>query len=279
MNVNRKAIAKAELICYHKEKPKERLLMIHNFTTRERKLTYDGNVIFGMEYVPEKQCEKTNAVIMSHGYNSSYADMNDIAEKLAAEGIYVYCYDFCGGSTRSLSSGKTTDMDINTEIRDLSAVIADIEKRTDIDRIYLYGESQGGFVSALTAAENSERISGLILVYPAFCIPDDWLGRDESTLSAPFDFMGMTISKKFYDGVPRYDVFEKMRSFKKHTVIFHGDCDNVVRLSYAQRLYGVLPDAELTVINGEGHGFSGAVRSNIANKICGFVKEQKCDRP
>lgn len=35
------------------------------------------------------------------------------------------------------------------------------------------GCSQGGFVSGMTAAQLKEQIRGLIMFYPALCIPDD----------------------------------------------------------------------------------------------------------
>ena len=46
-------------------------------------------------------------------------------------------------------------------------------KDIDKKRIVLIGESQGGLVSALAAAERKRQISSLILIYPALCIPDN----------------------------------------------------------------------------------------------------------
>ncbi len=135
--------------------------------------------IRGVVYLPCNTDGKIPTVILSHGYNSSYRCLCDLAESLAKNGIAAYCYDFCGGSTKSISDGKTTEMSIATEQADLLCMLDFVrgQTTTDPDRVFLYGESQGGFVSALTAAENKEKIAGMALLYPAFCIPDNWLGK------------------------------------------------------------------------------------------------------
>ena len=42
----------------------------------------------------------------------------------------------------------------------------------DEENIFLMGTSQGGAVSAITAAANKEEIKGAILLYPAFVLVD-----------------------------------------------------------------------------------------------------------
>ena len=50
----------------------------------------------------------------------------------------------------------------------------------DNDNIFLLGSSQGGVVSAITAADNSEDIAGAVLLYPAFVLVDDAMERFDS---------------------------------------------------------------------------------------------------
>ncbi|MCH5349669.1 MAG: prolyl oligopeptidase family serine peptidase, partial [Oscillospiraceae bacterium] len=147
---------------------------------------------------------------------------------------------------------------------DLQTVIAHIGSLDyiDTDNIYLYGESQGGFVSSLTA---DEKIKGLYLLYPAFCIPDNWAGK---TLDEDTEFMGMTLSNRFCEGLPKYDVFEHIKKYNGTVKIYHGDSDTLVSLPYAQQAAESFKNAELIVFGGEGHGFSSSARRKLVDLIC-----------
>ena len=233
------------------------------------------NTIRGVVYLPCNTDGKIPAVILSHGYNSSYTHLADLALHLAKNGIAAYCYDFCGGSTLSISDGKTTDMSIATEQADLLWMIKYVreQKTTDPDRVFLYGESQGGFVSALTAAENKGIIAGMALLYPALCIPDNWLDKSEDELCGEFDFMGMTLSRTFYESVPKFDIYEHISAFDNPVLVMHGDSDGLVDISYAEKVKNELADCRLTVYHGEGHGFSPKARREMREEVTGFFKE------
>lgn len=222
-----------------------------------------GN-IYGKAFMPEETEGKIPAVILSHGYNSSHEDVSDLAAALAERGVFAYAYDFRGGSLSSKSSGSTTEMSVQSEMDDLRAVISHIESLdyVDSEKIYLYGESQGGFVSSLTA---DEKIRGLYLLYPAFCIPDNWEGK---TIDGETEFMGMTLSHCFCDGLPQYDVFEHIKKYDGGVKIYHGDSDKLVALSYAQKAAESFKNAELIIFGGEGHGFSSSARRKLVDLIC-----------
>lgn len=243
-----------------------------NFTKNEMPCKNGGKMIFGMLYLPKEYTGKLPAVILSHGYNSSFAHVSDLAQSLAEKGFAAYCYDFCGGSTLSKSEGLTTDMSIETEISDLKNVIGMISESgfADSGRIFLYGESQGGFVSALTAAQMPERISGMTLLYPAFCIPDNWLSKDSEKMPEPFEYMGMELSRKFRDELPEYDVFEAVSVFNKPVLVHHGDNDTLVDISYAEKLRSKLSDCRLEIYEKEGHGFSSKARKRMRDMTVDF---------
>ena len=230
-----------------------------------------GSGIFVREYYPLHQDNKC-AVILSHGYNQNLESTSDIAAALAERGIRAYAFDFCGGGFGSKSIGSGIDMSVSTEISDLEVVIDYIKNNVFPEKLFLYGESQGGFVSALTGAKRKD-ISGLVLLYPAFCIPDQWLGRNPSKMTKPFEFMGFTISKKYYDGVPRYDVFEKLGEYTAPVLIMHGTSDSVVNVGYAKKAVKALKNAELILYEGEDHGFSEKARKKEINDISEFLNK------
>lgn len=247
------------------------------YAQEELHCTYEDKDIFGTLYTPDNGREKHPAVILSHGYNCIGADMQDMAKRLAQNGVIAYTFDYCGGSTRSASSGESVDMSIETEQDNLRHVIDMISQLDSVDsgEVYLYGESQGGFVAALTGAEMPDRIAGMFLVYPAFCIVDQWLAMDPATMTEPFNFMGaMTLSKTFYDGVPRYDIYEHISAFDNPVIIYQGDKDAVVNLSYAYKIDEAFPDSSLTVVEGAGHGFGGKDRKLVLDGVSGFFAER-----
>lgn len=246
------------------------------FAKEELHCKYDSVDIFGTLYTPSNGRDVHPAVILSHGYNCIGEDMKDIAERLAENGVLAYSFDYCGGSTRSASSGESVDMSIETEQNDLRHVIDMISEMEAVDssRLFLYGESQGGFVAALTGAEMPDRIAGMFLVYPAFSIVDQWLAMDPDGMTEPFTFMGsMTLSRTFYDGVPRYDVYEHIKAFTNPVIIYQGDKDPVVGLEYAKKVDEALPDSELIVVEGAGHGFGGKDRDLVKDGVCGYFTD------
>lgn len=237
--------------------------------TQELPLSLPDRRIYGKAYIPERG-GALSAVILSHGYNSSHEAVSDLARALAETGVFAYCYDFCGGSAGSKSSGSPEEMSISSEISDLRAVIGFIGGMENIADISLYGESQGGFVSALAADGGIRR---LYLLYPAFCIPDDWKKRMADGIPDKIELMGMTLSRKFCEGLPEYDVFERISRYKGAVRIFHGDADGLVPLSYSEKAAESFPNAELTVFGGEGHGFSPEARARLIEMICGSLRK------
>ena len=113
----------------------------------------DGLLIRGTEYRPAG--DNLPAAIVSHGFMANQDTVRHYALHLAKQGYAAYCFDFNGGSVMgSRSEGRTTDMSVLTEVEDLEAVIDYVTQLPCVGGAgtLLMGCSQGGFVSALTAA-------------------------------------------------------------------------------------------------------------------------------
>jgi len=145
---------------------------LYEYITEELYAERDGNQIYGVAYISQDAGEQMPAVIFSHGFGGNYQVGTQYAEALAAKGYVVYCFDFCGGSPGSRSDGSTLEMSIFTEQADLEAVIVMVQglDYVDEDRLFLIGTSQGGAVSAITAADYPREIRGAVLLYPAFML-------------------------------------------------------------------------------------------------------------
>jgi dipeptidyl aminopeptidase/acylaminoacyl peptidase len=240
------------------------------------KISHHGREIYGVFYKPEveKECP---IVIFSHGYNGTHVDFAMNSEYLASRGIASYCFDFCGGSVNSKSDLQTTEMTIFTEKEDLCAIIEYFKNRKEIDNnnIFLFGGSQGGLVTAMAAEEYLDDVKGMLLLFPAFCIPDNWNERFAKIEDIPetLELWGMTLGKVFFESMRGYDVFKHIGKFHKNVLIFHGDKDAVVALEYGSKASKMYPHSTIEVFEGEGHGFSEAGNRRVAEMTYDFVKE------
>lgn len=221
----------------------------------------DGKNIYGVAYIPKgSQMKKYPTVIFSHGYSSSHIFHSYYGCTLAENGIACYSFDFCGGSNISKSDGKTTEMSVLTEKQDLGAVLNAVKTWDFVDptNIFLCGESQGGFVSALAAVDHENDLKGMVLLYPAFHIPDAMrkMFPDKNGIKDVMDFPAdMKIGRCYVDAVYDMDAYKATKGFKKEVLIIHGDKDEAVPLAFAERAAKEYPLAELRIIKGAGHGY------------------------
>ena len=251
----------------------------HKIKVQELCFGDDGSRIYGRLWLPEGKEGKLPTVICSHGLNSSYrATEYMIGKALAMAGFAVYCYDFRGGSPRSKSQGDPANMSVFTEQDDLNRVMDQIRQlpMVDTDKLFLMGDSQGGFVSTITAEQRSEDVKALILYYPAFCIPEDARNRYPNLEAIPEKTgrKGNMLGKAYHEKLFDYDVYEHISNFPKPVLIIHGDRDKVVKLHYAQRAKQVFPNARLKVLKGQGHGFNPAGVDAAAHMVYDFLIEQ-----
>ena len=172
----------------------------------------EGQKIYGLLYRPVGREGPRPVVIYSHGFGSSYRNGDQYAQALAAQGYLVYCFDFRGGSESSRSEGSHLEMSVFTEQSNLEAVIAMMKARSDVDsdNIFLLGASQGGMVSAMTAADNETDVAGAVLLYPAFVLVDDARERFNSIDEVPESYrhMFMTVGRPYFEKLFDYDVYK-----------------------------------------------------------------------
>ena len=232
------------------------------YETQELWAQRDENRIYGLIYIPQNAGEKMPAVIISHGFGGSHRSGAQYARALAERGYVVYCFDFCGGSSGSRSDGSTLEMSLFTEQADLEAVIAMVRALdyVDADNLFLLGTSQGGAVSALAAAARPQDIRGMVLLYPAFVMVDEANARFQSAADIPetYFFMWMEVGRAYFEPLLDYDIYAEIAAYTNDVLLIHGDADSIVPLSYSERAAEVYPSAQLLVIPGAGHGFSGA---------------------
>lgn len=203
----------------------------------------DGLTIRGYEYRPEG----TNLpiAIVSHGFMANLMTVKHYAQHLAKMGYAAFCFDFCGGCViMGRSDGRTTDMSVLTEVRDLQTVIeyAKSLSYTDSSKILLMGCSQGGFVSALTAAKLKNEVQKLVLFYPALCIPDDarsgkmmWAKFDPQDIPKIVKCGPMKLGRCYVADVVNMNPYDEIKGYEEDILLVHGTADKIVKISYAEK--------------------------------------------
>ena len=237
-------------------------------------LESEGKKIYGKMYLPGEEKDSYPAVILSHGFNSSSMLNEGYAESFAKQGYAAYVFDFCGGSPSTKSDGATTEMSVLTEYRDLSDVMDQIKALDYVDgeQMFLFGLSQGGFVSAYTAAQRPDDVKGLVLFYPAFVLQETYFQQYGSVEDIPdeeFESMGVPLGAIYAKDARSFDIYEEIGKYKGDVLICHGDKDTLVDLSYSEKAVAVYDSAELKVIQYGEHGFQG----KLAREATGYTVE------
>ena len=230
------------------------------------------NRIYGQVYVPDGVGYHRPTVILSHSFGLTYKSMNAYCAMLAKNGYVAYCFDFCGGSKKSKSDGKTTDMTVFTEVKDLESVLSKARalKRVDKNKIFLLGTSQGGLVSALTASKNSSKVRGLILTYPGLNMADEMTKNYKGHVPKTANFLVMTVGHDYISTLIDYDIYGNIKNFKKDVIIIHGTADSRVPIRYSEKAVKTYKSATLYRIQGANHGFNRenyAMGKNYDNKV------------
>ena len=235
--------------------------------------------IFGELFTPAQNIQKRNAqrpiAIIAHGFNGTFDYGRNYFKTMESLGYDCYTFDFPCGSVRSRSDNNTLNMSILDEVSDLKAIVTHFRKQGH-RHIVLIGESQGGLVSALTAAELKDKVSQLVLIYPALCIPDNWRERYPrlQDIQDVTELWGVKMGRRFFEEIHDMRPLDLIGQYRGPVLIVQGDADRVVSMDdsrRAQQLYR--PGTHLHVIPGAGHGFKPHEFQQEMEQLLQFMKK------
>ena len=244
------------------------------------RVEHHDRTVCGDAFIPE--ADSFPLVIFSHGYNGYKDDFKDTAEYMMDSGIAAITFTFCGSGDRDPSGFGTTNMTLFTEKEDLSALVDYAKQIKGFNgSLYLLGGSQGGMVSAMVAEEREEDIKGMVLLFPAFSIPDNWNNTNypadryptPESIPETIDFWGVKLGRDFVVTLRDLDIYENMADFQKPVLILHGTEDAIVPISYSKRAAENYPNAEMVTYNGEGHGFSSSKMRDMEERLLDFIAD------
>ena len=232
--------------------------------------------IFGMLYLPDDvgaDCPRP-AVICSHILGGTYVNSGKYAREMASRGYVACAFDFCGGAPESRSSGKTTESSIKTEAADLSAVLDVVRALPEVDarKVFLFGQSQGGAVSAMVAAERPDDVAGLILLYPAFIIHGLAVEMFGTAENAPEVYhLWHDLGRIYAVDAIEYDFYERIGNFTGPVLMFQGTADTFEPRRFTDRAAEVYANVDYEVFEGVGHSFQGEVRRHVHDRVDAFM--------
>ncbi len=244
----------------------------HEVKTFER----DGKKIYGELYRPVGD-GPFPAIIICHGFNSNCTTELGLAYLYSEAGMVVYIFDFIGGGKGSRSDGKMEEMSVLTEAADLNIVFDGIRSLDYVDetRMFISGESQGGFMATYFAGTRPDDVKGLIAFYPAYVLQNDAFKMIATMFDLPdtFELLGAKVSRKYFTDLMSFDIYELMTNYKGKALIVHGTADNIAPISYSYKALKVFPDAKLVTIKDQGHGFEGEGWNKATNAALDMIKE------
>ncbi len=238
--------------------------------------TRNGKKIYGEIYRPVGDGQFPG-IIIAHGLNCSCDSYRDVARFYAQNGVVAYIFEFIGGSTYSKSGGSMTDMSVLTEAADFNVVFNAIRSLSYVDdnRMFIMGESLGGYVATYIAGTRPKDVKGLIALYPAYNLPGQELKSMLRFIPSGMELFGFVLGYRFFEDLTKVDIYKVMANYTGKTVIIHGTQDMVVPISYSEQAVKTMKNAKLVKVNGGQHEFGGipTVRSEalklmkeIANK-------------
>ncbi|MCR5556927.1 MAG: lysophospholipase [Butyrivibrio sp.] len=229
-------------------------------TIEVKEFTRDGFKIYGELFRPVGE-GLFPGIIIAHGYNANSDYAKGLAQMYAENGIVAYIFDFVGGGMDIKSDGEMTDMTVVTEIADFNTVFDGIRSLDFVDssRMFVMGESMGGFVATYVAGTRPNDVKGLIALYPAYVLQEPSMRMLFSFLQVPDSttFLGLTVNRKFYLDLLSFDIYKVMTNYTGQALIIHGTADSVVPISCSEKAAKLMANATLIPVPNAEHGFGG----------------------
>lgn len=218
----------------------------------------------------------TGTVVICHGFKgfAHFAFFPYVAGKLAEAGLRAITFDFSGSGIGDDRENFTNPLAFthNTylqELDDLDAVIAEARVHDWIEGEYgLFGHSRGGGIAILHAARDSNVAA--LATWAAISSTNRWPpevvaewrqkgfvdivnARTKQTIPLSIDLLHQVEEY----GETKLNISAAAARTRAPWMIFHGDSDETVPVSEAERLANLASSGTLRVVEGGNHTFGG----------------------
>ncbi len=243
---------------------------------------YDDNIRLSATLdMPEGAGEKCPLVIVIHGFTGHMEErhITAVAKTLNEIGYATLRVDMYGHGN---SDGKFENHTLYKWLTNALTVIDYARGLDFVTDLYLCGHSQGGMTVMLAGAMKHDVISGLIPLSPAWMIPE--AARNGTLLGQDFDpdhipdvlpaWGDRGLGGNYVRVAQTIHVEDEIARYEGPVYIVHGDADDVVPYSYAEKAKELYKNATLVPIHGDDHCFTRHL-DQMSDAIRKFFKDER----
>mgnify|MGYP002625925907 CR=1 FL=1 len=244
----------------------------------EDELKLDAELCLPKDY---EEGSRIPICLIIHGFTGNKDERHLIAvsDAMNEMGIATLRADMYG---HGCSDGSFRRHTLFKWIENALTLIDHIKKDPRFGDLYLCGHSQGGLTAALAAKMEEEKLKALILLSPAFVIPED--ARNGNLLGVRFDTKDLPADCKAKEGwilgenyirVARMiHVEESIRGFEKPVLVVHGDEDRSIPIEPVKKMAEEYTDCCFATIPGESHCYDHHLDQVVVN-VKSFLKSKR----
>lgn len=216
----------------------------------------------------------------SFGYHSylSYAVYDEFLERLVEGGAYVLKLDYAGsfGHGNELMDALMHSLGV-ADVEDVIDASKEISDLYDLRRVYLIGNSYGGYLGPRALVERPEMFEAVVAINGVF----DWFTLLERIPSSPFSvyFQG---SADLEDLENNFDLYRKASILRKASnlgdqkvVLVYGESDSTVPTWQTREFFYIMEalgkNIEVLELRGEGHVITERESLDI---MCDFIASE-----
>ncbi|MBO4509722.1 MAG: prolyl oligopeptidase family serine peptidase, partial [Lachnospiraceae bacterium] len=161
------------------------------------------------------------------------------------------------------SDGEFKDHTLYKWVTNALAVVKYAKELDFVTDLYICGHSQGGLLTMLIGGMCPDDFKAIIPLSPAWMIPGD--AREGSVLGQQFDPKhipqkivsdGWELSGDYIRVAQTIHVEDEIARYEGQVLIIHGDADETVPYSYAEKAVKLYKNATLIPIHGDDHCFT-----------------------
>lgn len=229
------------------------------YTNEELFINCDGIKVHAKIDFPKNQKDKMPVMVLIPGFTGHIEENHIIGISEAANDAGYVCLraELYG---HGKSEGDFYDHTLYLWMQEAVRVINYAAALPYTEKVVLAGHSQGGLLAVLAAGVMGDKLSALLPLAPATCIPYD--AREGRILGIEYDINNLPeyiesnewkLSSNYIRVARMLPVESAISAFTKPVLIVHGTSDEAVAYKYGEELSKQYTDCKLVTIEGDNH--------------------------
>lgn len=231
----------------------------------------------GLVHIPNQ--ENFDMAVLLYGFaghmnNSPCNLLPELAKKLWKQNIATLRIDFSGHGD---SDGNIEDMNVFSQLEDVSAALEYVKSIHGVKNIYLIGHSQGGVITSMISGYYPDIISKEILINPAATLVDDaklgtcWgVNYDPNHVPDKVKLDPFTLKSFYFRTAKHLNIYEVAQSFTNPALILTGSDDEIVNNYASKHYHAILTNNEFHLLENGNHNMDN-VRDKLDKLVIDFL--------